>query len=98
MEKMLQRLAEQLKYFDEASLTDLWDKYEARVQDFHPSRNWEDAALILCLIQAVRWKNQLFNLQMKGRGMGPAPEASEDAGPQKISMPLKGKILPFPSK
>ncbi|MFW6415603.1 MAG: hypothetical protein ACOCZ2_04725 [Thermodesulfobacteriota bacterium] len=61
MENSLQKIAEQLDALDEASLTGLWEKYHNIVREFEPTKRWEEAALILSMIQAVRWKNQLFN-------------------------------------
>ncbi|WP_430734751.1 hypothetical protein [Halodesulfovibrio aestuarii] len=61
MERALRKLAAQLNGYDEASLMDLWEKYAAKTETFEPSREWEESALIFSLIQAVRWKNQLFN-------------------------------------
>ncbi len=61
MEKVLLRLAKQLNAFDEASLMALWDTYAQKVQHFEPTRRWEEAALVFSLLQAMRWKNQLFN-------------------------------------
>ncbi|MCA1944120.1 MAG: hypothetical protein LDL30_02405 [Desulfovibrio sp.] len=61
MEKVLLRLARQLNAFDEASLMALWDAYAQKVQEFEPTKRWEEAALVFSLLQAVRWKNQLFN-------------------------------------
>ncbi|EFI34541.1 conserved hypothetical protein [Desulfonatronospira thiodismutans ASO3-1] len=61
MEKVLKKLADELNSLDEASLISLWDKYYERVQNFSPSREWEEDILILSMIQSVRWKNQLFN-------------------------------------
>ncbi len=42
----------------------LWQEYAMRVNEFEPTKRWEEAALALCLIQAVRWKNQLFNYHL----------------------------------
>ncbi len=61
MERMLQKMAKQLCGFDEASLMELWERYARKVARFEPSREWEEAAIILTLIQSMRWKNQLFN-------------------------------------
>ena len=61
MERMLQKIAKQLCGFDEASLMELWERYARKVARFEPSREWEEAAIILTLIQGMRWKNQLFN-------------------------------------
>ena len=61
MEQLLLKMARQLESLDEASLLALWDKYAAMVSRFEPSKRWEEAALVLALIQAKHWKNQLFN-------------------------------------
>ncbi len=61
MEHMLQKMARQLNAMDEASLMALWDKYLQRVQNFDGSQEWEEAAIMLSLIQAPKLKNQLFN-------------------------------------
>ncbi len=61
MEKVLVKLARQLAAFDEASLMSLWQAYAERVSRFEPSRRWEEAVLVLGMIQAMRFKNQLFN-------------------------------------
>ena len=58
---MLQKIAKQLCDFDEASLMELWERYTRKVARFEPSREWEEAAVVLTLIQGMRWKNQLFN-------------------------------------
>lgn len=67
MEKMLLKMARQLNAMDEASLMALWNKYMQRVQDFDASREWEEATIVLSLIQAVRGKNQLFNTKWEER-------------------------------
>ena len=61
MEKLLVRLAQQLDAIDEASLMSLWSKYATTASRFEPTKRWEEATLIFSLIQAKRWKNQLFN-------------------------------------
>lgn len=61
MEKALLKLARQLNAFDEASLASLWERYADKVQRFEPTKRWEEAALVLAIIQGMRMKNQLFN-------------------------------------
>lgn len=61
MEQLLLKMAHQLDGLDEASLMALWDKYATLVSRFEPTKRWEEAALVFCLIQAKHWKNQLFN-------------------------------------
>ncbi len=63
MEQLLLKLAKQLDAIDEASLMALWDEYANKVNHFEPTQRWEEATLIFSLIQAKRWKNQLFNYQ-----------------------------------
>ncbi len=61
MERALIKLARQLSAYDEASLMALWEKYAEQVRQFEPTKRWEEAVLVLNLIQSVRFKNQLFN-------------------------------------
>lgn len=61
MERALRKLAAQLNAYDEASLMNLWEHYAKEVEHFEPTKRWEESALIFSFIQAVRWKNQLFN-------------------------------------
>ena len=58
---MLLKLAQQLDSMDEASLLNLWSKYATLTSRFEPTRRWEENALVFSMIQAKRWKNQLFN-------------------------------------
>ena len=67
MENMLLKMARQLNAMDEASLMALWNKYMQRVQNFDASREWEEATIVLSLIQSVRAKNQLFNTKWEER-------------------------------
>jgi hypothetical protein len=65
MERALQKLARQLNQYDTASLSSLWGIYANLVSRFEPTRRWEEAVLIFSMIQAVHWKNQLFNLGLR---------------------------------
>ncbi len=110
MEKMLQRIASQLAAYDEASLLSLWDKYRREVETFQPTRQWEESVLILCLLQSVRWKNQLFNSKwMEQRTADsppgevverqedqPADEPGSGDGGEERDGP-RGRVLSFPS-
>lgn len=85
MEKALEKIAKQIMSFDEASLSALFDKYAEAVQRFEPTKKWEEAVIILGIIQAVRWKNQLFNHRWKSGtmppehlGSVPMPESKSD--------------------
>ncbi len=104
MEKALQKLARQILAYDEASLSSLWEKYARTVQEFEPTKRWEEAVMVLGIIQAVRWKNQLFNQHWKqwskpdeadGRGSREyAPLRSSDAG-EGGGEDKRGKLLRF---
>ena len=61
MEKALDRLAEQILSFDEASLVHLREKYRLRLEDFDGTKEWEKAVIIFCIINAVSMKNAIFN-------------------------------------
>ena len=61
MEKALEKLAEQILHFDEASLATLREKYRTRIESFDGTKDWEKAVIIFCIINAVSMKNTLFN-------------------------------------
>ena len=61
MEKALERLAEQILSYDEASLAHLREKYRLKIEHFDGTKDWEKAVIIYCLINAVSLKNTLFN-------------------------------------
>ena len=61
MEKALEKLAEQILSFDEASLASLREKYRLRIEHFDGTKDWEKAVIIYCIINAVSLKNTLFN-------------------------------------
>jgi hypothetical protein len=109
MQRVLEKMARQLNAYDEASLMQLWQQYAMRVNNFEPTRRWEEAAIALCLIQAVHWKNHLFNYHLAATATPEAPEtlppvqdflprkkgtAAEESRPR----PAKATVLRFPSK
>jgi len=111
VEKMLQRIASQLGAYDEASLLSLWDKYHREVRSFQPTQQWEESVLILCLLQSVRWKNQLFNSKwMEQRSADFEPERDEDTdgggdeepGPEGRNREgdgaPRGRVIAFPTE
>lgn len=101
MEKALLKLARQLNAFDEASLMSLWEKYSEAVQRFEPSKRWEEAVLVLSMIQGMRFKNQLFNhhwaasrtVGETGPSVAPAPVPgmTPEIGPAKPVGPAGAK-------
>ena len=109
MQRMLEKMAKKLNEYDEASLMHLWQHFAAQVHDFEPTRRWEEAALALCLIQAVHWKNQLFNYQLalsanpaNKADMPPLPDffgRRKKNAPQNTDAPRpKATVLAFPDK
>ena len=64
MERLLAKLANQLLACDEASLMNLWNTYAIKVQEFEPTKEWEEATLTFCMIQSIVFKNQLFNYNL----------------------------------
>lgn len=103
MEKLLIKMAEQLAAFDEDSLTSLWDKYEDLVRDFQPTKKWEQAVLVLGMIQTLRWKNHLFNHHWAAR-QKPEKNSVVSSSPMTMTMADSGvpagqskpaKVLPF---
>lgn len=61
MERALERLADQILAFDEASLTSLREKFRQRIEQFDGTKEWERAVIIYSIINAVTLKNTLFN-------------------------------------
>jgi hypothetical protein len=78
MEKALERLAEQILSFDEASLSSLREKYRLKIEHFDGTKDWEKSVIIYCIINAVSVKNSLFNenvLKRKREKGGKPPES-----------------------
>jgi hypothetical protein len=70
VEKALERLAEQILSFDEASLSNLREKYRLKIEHFDGTKDWEKSVVIYCIINGVSLKNTLFNenvLKRKGK-------------------------------
>lgn len=78
MENLLLKLAKQLDSLDEASLMALWSKYATITSRFEPTKRWEEACLIFSMIQAKRWKNQLFNYNWSQQRAAPLKESQEE--------------------
>ena len=84
MEKALEKLAEQILSFDEASLATLREKYRSRIENFEGTREWEKAVVIYCIINAISMKNALFNehLLKQGKGDPQRPPRQERSRPE----------------
>jgi hypothetical protein len=87
MEKALEKLADQILSFDEASLAQLRDKYREKIEHFDGTKDWEKSVIIYCIINAVSMKNTLFNENVlkrkeeKDQGM---PHPPPKGGPPKL--------------
>jgi hypothetical protein len=68
MEKALERVAEQILSFDEASLSNLREKFRLKIENFDGTKDWEKSVIIYCIINAVSLKNTLFNENLLKRG------------------------------
>ena len=106
LDKLLTRLARQLDALDEASLMSLWSKYATIASRFEPTQRWEEAVLVFSMIQAKRYKNQLFNYywaqQAQPHEDGPAPAAQPLApdfdlmqGQAEAPAPHRCRVLSF---
>ncbi|HOF05323.1 MAG TPA: hypothetical protein PK175_02105 [Syntrophales bacterium] len=82
LEKTLEKIADKILGFDEASLAFLWEKYKQRMEHFDASREWEQAVIVFFIINAVRAKNQIFNEEIRKRRNQTAssPPRKSDAG------------------
>ncbi len=81
LENSLQKIAESILHFDEASLTALWEKYKNKIEQFTPSPEWEKAVIIFSIINAVRAKNAIFNemiLNSKTPGKTTQPDIPQE--------------------
>ena len=67
IEKTLKNIAERILALDEASLSGLWEKYKARLEDFDTTEEWERATIIFFIINSVKVKNNIFNKQIINR-------------------------------
>jgi len=85
MEKALEKLAEQILSFDEASLTHLREKYRLRIEKFDGTKDWEKAVIIYCMINAVSMKNTLFNENVLRRKKGERGEIIEETSESETS-------------
>jgi len=65
IEKVLEKIADQVLALDEASLSTLRAKYHTRLQHFDATREWERAVIIYFLINSVITKNNMFNDNIK---------------------------------
>lgn len=98
MEKLLLKLARQLDSLDEASLMALWSKYATIASRYEPTKRWEEACLIFSLIQAKRWKNQLFNYNWSHQRLPPLKGSTADDSVSPVMDFMLEKEQPEPEK
>jgi len=83
LESALDKMAEKILSLDEASLSNLWDKYKNKMERFGTTREWEKSVIIFFIINSVRVKNHIFNeniLMLKKKEKKPVkqPKAKPD--------------------
>lgn len=86
IEKAVNQLAEKILNLDEASLTGLWEKYKARMENFEVSREWERAVVVFFIINAVRAKNHIFNEQVAAMQSQPAVTPKPPRGKPSLTL------------
>lgn len=64
LESALNKIAEKILHFDEASLAGLWEKYKDKMEHFDTSKEWEKSVIIFFIINSIRVKNHIFNEQI----------------------------------
>ncbi len=64
LEDSLNKIAENILYLDEASLSALWEKYKTKMEDFSFTPDWERSVIIFSIINSIRVKNAIFNEQL----------------------------------
>jgi hypothetical protein len=77
LEKALEKLADQVLSFDEASLVHLREKYRAKIEHFDGTKDWEKSVIIFCM------KNALFNENVLKK----VKKKEEKSSPQKQGRP-----------
>ena len=65
IERVLEKIADQILALDEASLSTLRAKYHNRLQHFDATKDWERAVIIYFIINSVITKNNMFNDNIK---------------------------------
>jgi len=87
LEDSLNKIAENILFMDEASLTSLWEKYKTKMEAFSFSPEWEKSVVIFSIINAVRVKNAIFNEQMIKKQTDDKPSPSNNK-PKKPNLRL----------
>jgi hypothetical protein len=93
LDKVLDKLAEQIITLDEASLSHVRKKYLDRLFHFEPTKEWEKAVIIYFIINGVIAKNNLFNQHIQEQQKGELPKGPEQPGPKKTRKKGKLKVI-----
>ncbi|MDR2443639.1 MAG: hypothetical protein LBE31_08985 [Deltaproteobacteria bacterium] len=65
IEELLQEIARRILALDEETLISLVPTYRKRMDNFEPTREWEESVIIYFLINGYRVKNAQFNEKIK---------------------------------
>ena len=65
IDDVLKKIAGQIMALNEENLTALLPKYKAIMNEFAPTREWEESVIIYFLINGLRIKNSQFNDKIK---------------------------------
>jgi hypothetical protein len=65
IEDTLKELARRVLALDEETLISLVPKFRKRMEDFEPTREWEESVIIYFIINGYRIKNAQFNERVK---------------------------------
>lgn len=80
VENTLDKIAENILYLDEASLTSLWEKYKAKMEQFSYSPEWEKSVIIFSIINSIRVKNAIFNEHLLNKASKEATSSEKKQG------------------
>ena len=80
VETSLDKIAENILYLDEASLTSLWEKYKSKMEQFSYSPEWEKSVIIFSIINSIRVKNAIFNEQLLNKASNEATPSKKKQG------------------
>ena len=94
LEKVLDKIAEQIITLDEASLSHVRKKYLDRLFHFEPTKEWEKAVIIYFIINGVIAKNNLFNHHILEQQQEETQqkETTETKPPTREKSKKKGKL------
>jgi hypothetical protein len=92
LENALDKIAEQIIALDEASLTQLRQRYLDKFFHFEPTKEWEKAVICYFIINGVIAKNHLFNHHIAAGQQGET-ETGPEQGPKETKKKGKLKVI-----